>query len=158
MSRDTGYFRNKYQIGLTIHPDTDTDSVPLPEECYASDVDESDAEFVRDTFGLSEGSSDAVLCCPGCFTPICYKCRINSFGHFESNEAVNVTVESGVTEDTDTPPESLSDTVYTAKRGPGDLHTASADCTARCDECRTVVAVVDDQGVYKFRCVIASRP
>lgn len=29
--------------------------------------------------GFTEGSSDGILCCPGCFTPVCYNSKMYVF-------------------------------------------------------------------------------
>ncbi|GBE59352.1 e2f-associated phosphoprotein, putative [Babesia ovata] len=162
MNRDTGYFRAKYQIGQTVRPepraDTDCRQEPAGEEFYASDQDDADEAFVRDTFGLEEGTSDGVLCCPGCFTPICYKCRINASGNFESSEAVNVSVESGAADGDSTVSEVAVDDSLSNKRRADDKAPSEGGHVARCDECRHIVAFVDDRGTYHFRRVIASPP
>ncbi|ORM41077.1 uncharacterized protein BXIN_0410 [Babesia sp. Xinjiang] len=158
MSRDTGYFRDKYKIGQTIRPEPQIGSVDFPEECYASDVDEADATFVRETFGLTEGTSDAVLCCPGCFTPICYKCKIDTTGNFESTEPVNVTVEPRSKEGAKTTIDEFTGAQLSNKRHAETEKGTDRDYVAYCDECRHAVASVDDNGIYTFRRVIASPP
>ncbi|GFE52939.1 hypothetical protein protein, putative [Babesia ovis] len=112
-----------------------TNTVAFPEECYASDVDEADAEFVRDTFGCS-----------------------NDSGFFESSEALNVSVELCSKEDLETTADVSDDAALSTKRSVETEQANFRGYVARCDECRNVVATVDDQGTYSFRRVIASPP
>lgn len=157
MKKEPDFFRSKYNIGQTIYPENKSGSGEglTSDDLYASDLDEADAEFVSETFGLSGDSSDGVLCCAACFTPVCYKCKININGYFQSSEAVNTSVvelsEANIEE-------SLSDTDLSVKRVLDTEGPTPKQLVARCDECQNIVAVVDGNSIYHFRRIIASPP
>lgn len=113
---------------------------------------------MKDTFGLNEASSDGVLCCPGCFTPICYKSRINVHGQFQSDEAVNISVVPASVESAGSRVDLALDSRLSVKRPVSSEASPEQRLVARCDECQNVVASLDESGIYHFIRVIASAP
>eukprot|EP00922_Rhytidocystis_sp_ex-Travisia-forbesii_P031076 GHVS01045831.1.p2 GENE.GHVS01045831.1~~GHVS01045831.1.p2 ORF type:complete len:213 (+),score=37.67 GHVS01045831.1:170-808(+) len=45
------------------------------DQLYDASADDQDEHYVNERYRLGDHSTDAVLCCPGCFTPLSYQCQ-----------------------------------------------------------------------------------
>lgn len=82
----------------------------------------------------------------------------NINGHFQSTEAVNVSVDLAPSRGGSLVAGVASENSMTVKRSLHSETSADGCHVARCDECQNVVAFLDDDGTYHFRRVIASPP
>ncbi|EKX74155.1 conserved hypothetical protein [Theileria equi strain WA] len=151
-------FNRIHDIGVTIYPEKakDGDS-SLEDDFYASEIDDLDDQYVKDVYRSGNKETEAVLCCAGCFTPICYQCHFNG-SKFTSSHACNVFIEG-----TEVEGDEFTDKI-TNKRGSvedSDLQTSVLRKDRRnvnCEECCSTVATLDESGTYRFKNIIANRP
>ncbi|KYK71685.1 E2F-associated phosphoprotein [Toxoplasma gondii TgCatPRC2] len=63
---------------------------------YDSSADEEDEKWVAKHLRVGDRTTDAILCCPGCFTPVCYQCQRHEkfLFQYRAVSACNVVVDS----------------------------------------------------------------
>ncbi|UVC49552.1 hypothetical protein MACK_003390 [Theileria orientalis] len=159
MKPSRGLLNKIHDIGITIQPEIN-DSDPVfeqSEDLYGSDLDDSDDQYVNDNFRDGDRSTDAVLCCAMCFTPVSYQCKVKG-NSFVSKSAVNLFVDDS--SDDSEKLASSEDIMVTPDSYKRRLIKKSTNerRTAKCVECNNIVAHIDESNNYIFKDVIASKP
>ncbi|UVC54164.1 hypothetical protein MACJ_003498 [Theileria orientalis] len=159
MKPSRGLLNKIHNIGETIQPEIDySDPVfEQSEDLYGSDLDDSDDQYVNDNFRDGDKSTDAVLCCAMCFTPVSYQCKLKG-NSFVSKSVVNLFVDD-TSDDSSilASSEELMVTPDSNKRRLRKKYT-NEKRTAKCVECSNIVAHIDESNNYIFKDVIASKP
>ncbi|KAK2196913.1 E2F-associated phosphoprotein [Babesia duncani] len=119
------------------------------EDFYDSELDEQDDAFVNENFRIGDLETDAVLSCAGCFAPICYQCKRNPGGYFESRLVINTVKLPTISRNKDC----LGIFVEKRKLVHGPTKRTNE---VLCSFCNNTVATLNREGVYKFKNVLAS--
>ncbi|PFH35902.1 hypothetical protein BESB_055530 [Besnoitia besnoiti] len=66
---------------------------------YDTSADDEDEKWVQKHLRVGDKATDAILCCPGCFTPVCYQCQRHDkfLLQYRAVSARNVVVDSFAT-------------------------------------------------------------
>ncbi|XP_953793.1 uncharacterized protein TA16410 [Theileria annulata] len=148
-----------HELGITIFPEkygNDQDLEPS-EDFYGSDLDDLDGDFVNDNYRQGDKSTDAVLCCAMCFTPVCYQCKTVG-NSFSSKLALNAYVEDNYSDSVrGNDSQDVIDKGDSTKRKLRGS-TNNSERTVKCIECNNIIAVLDFSNNYNFKNVIASKP
>ena len=123
-------------------------------EFFDADADDADARALSRASGGSS-ATDAILSCPGCFTEVCVLCQKHEryAGQYRAVFARNVCVvrESALVARGD------------ERARDGDAREGSLSAVGerfhevKCETCREVVGVIDDDEVYHFFNVFPSQ-
>ncbi|BAM39479.1 conserved hypothetical protein [Theileria orientalis strain Shintoku] len=159
MKPSRGLLNKIHNIGVTIQPEIN-DSDPnfeQSEDLYGSDLDDSDDQYVNDNFREGDKSTDAVLCCAMCFTPVSYQCKLKK-NSFVSKSVVNL-FDDDATDDS-SKMASSEDVMVTPDSNKRRMRKKliNEKRTAKCVECNNIVAHIDESNNYIFKDVIASKP
>ncbi|EAN34219.1 E2F-associated phosphofamily protein [Theileria parva strain Muguga] len=159
MSTNKPSLNKIHELGITIFPEKDANDKDFEpsEDFYGSDLDDLDDDFVNDNYRQGDKSTDAVLCCAMCFTPVCYQCK--TVGNtFSSKLALNAYVEDNYSDSAN-----RSDSRDVLGKGDSTKRklrgsTSDSERIVKCIECNNVIAVLDFSNNYNFKNVIASKP
>ncbi|KAK1932883.1 hypothetical protein X943_001226 [Babesia divergens] len=154
MERQTDHFKRKYNIGQTIHPEKQAElqikAECTPDDLYASDLDDADAIFVKETFGDWPFTNWYTRIYRGVFRR--YSLLSGVF------YTVNISVDLASSRGGSLVADVAYENTISVKRSLHSETTVDGCHVARCDECQNVVAFLDGDGTYHFRRVIASPP
>uniref|UniRef100_A0A5B7CAC2 Putative C-terminal n=1 Tax=Davidia involucrata TaxID=16924 RepID=A0A5B7CAC2_DAVIN len=139
----------------TISDDDEIDYSVKP-EFYDPDLDEKDELWIQNK---REGcDSDAVLCCPACFTTLCLLCQRHEkyVTQYRAVFVMNCKIRSG---------QVLQRGSLKRKRGKRGRESSESEANPRsgqtlrpvsCSVCSTEVGVIDEEEVYHFFNVLPS--
>ncbi|KEP67313.1 UNVERIFIED_CONTAM: hypothetical protein HHA_223630 [Hammondia hammondi] len=87
---------------------------------YDSSADEEDEKWVAEHLRVGDRTTDAILCCPGCFTPVCYQCQRHEkfLFQYRAVSACNVVVDSACVSPSNRVPAERPDARASTSPGP----------------------------------------
>lgn len=123
------------------------------DELYDATADEEDEAFVRNTLREGDGKSDAILCCPACFTPVSYQCQRHPryILQYHATLAVNCRLRPRQQQQEET--DQQNDLTWTTSAETKNISLVEVIC----EKCQTVVGT-KQKDLFIFFNVLPSEP